>query len=167
MRAGVLGLGLRDETHRYRSREGGVMGIDVTIYAEGISVTDEKLQAAKEYIAERSYCKVEDIHLGKYGSSLRLWTGDRYYGEGYERGNWPRIYSLILIMRHLFPSAKIHYLNDAADLEELQGFGWHKDATTDEELSVIWAWWLSAEGQNYGRNIRAWNAKNNPRKDSE
>lgn len=122
------------------------MGLDVTLFVEG-DVTDEQIEAAEKLFAERSlldtwgdsvYIQRSDYHPGR----VERKTLHRYYGPGYERGDWPMIYADILLMRAAFPGMTVYYGSDCQDT-------W--DEATDEVLAEIWQHWAGPNGWNYRR----------------
>jgi hypothetical protein len=142
------------------------MGVDVLLYAE-TSVTPERLAEAEDYFYVRS--SVADRYepeKGKGWLSLAVDDADwlthprvvanltcRYWGPGYERGNWPGIYGAIRLLQHLFPEAKVYYDGDSSD-DGLE--------VTDDLCDEYWAHWLGPNGDDYRARNRAWNAARKP-----
>ena len=123
------------------------MGVDVMLFARGI-VSDAELLAAKKFISSR-------VHLDDYTTKEGVLTRsdylpdlvvyhslDRYYGPGYERGWWPEIYNVIVVMRSALPNCTIHYGSDSDDYQDIE-------ETTEEDLDQMWDYWLSPDGLNY------------------
>jgi hypothetical protein len=124
------------------------MGVDVNLYAEG-RITDEELAAANEFMAQRVYPRDDYEHEIGFGSLVRdnlagEWeriefrTLSRYYGPGYERGDWPYIHNVIVCMRAALPSCKVFYGGDTTD---------YGIEVTDELMAEYWMHWLSADGR--------------------
>lgn len=130
-------------------KETELMGVDAQIYAEG-DITDEQVEAANLYLAERCgamrWAYREDpneplLHWTDYPERrLEVFTGSRYYGPGYERGDWPVIYACIVALRAALPHCKVFYSGDTVD------YGME---ATDEYLAEIWAHWLGPDGLAY------------------
>ncbi|ROR91740.1 hypothetical protein [Nocardioides aurantiacus] len=133
------------------------MGIDVNLYAE-VNPTDERLAQAEEAffarcgIADRyeSDGKVRWLSLARENYE---WTGPRvvanvtcrYWGPGYERGDWPAIYGAIRLMQALFPEARVFYGGDSSDDGEM----------CDEAMfAEFWEHYLSPAGDNYRNRMR-------------
>jgi hypothetical protein len=125
------------------------MGLDVNLYAEA-DPTPEDLARAEEFFTARS-------ELGDpWGDDKRVlvasmedWfqyprvevqTLDRYYGEGYERGNWPRIYGGIRVLQAAFPGCRVFYGSDSTD---------DGQECTDEMLARVWEHFLGPRGDDY------------------
>lgn len=125
------------------------MGVDVNLYAVG-DVTARELAAAEEFIIER--CGEADEFFGAwltrgdlayYGSPrVELGTMGRYYGPGYERGDWPTIHNQILSLRAALPMCTIHYGGDGED---------DCPEATDAYLAEIWQHYLGPDGFAYRR----------------
>jgi hypothetical protein len=126
------------------------MGLDVNLYAEG-DYTTEELQAADAYLLARStlpdpayndgHAIVRDSDTGR----VELYTLARYYGPGYERGDWPTIYGAIRLMQTAFPRCRVYYGSDSMDDGE---------ECTDEFLAELWEHFLGPNGDDY--RTRAW-----------
>lgn len=125
------------------------MGIDVNLYAE-CEPSLERLNAAEAYLTARS-----DIGDAWGGDTQILVIDDaewldrprvavqtlaRYYGPGYERGDWPRIYGAIRILQAAFPEARVFYGGDSSD---------DGQECTEEFLAGIWEHFLSPNGDDY------------------
>lgn len=123
------------------------MGLDVNLYAIGFS--NEQLEAANAFFKARITIAWEpdrEPTLRRFDSSsdrADFNTLERYYGPGYERGDWPGIYGAIRALQHLMPDATVYYGSDA---DEDGG-----SECTDEYLAEMWAHWLSADGDAYRR----------------
>lgn len=63
-------------------------------------------------------------------------TNERYYGQGYARGEWPVIYAQIRKLGSVFPRATIHYGSDH-DVHDDPG-----EICTNEYLETIWQYYL-------------------------
>lgn len=146
------------------------MGVDVNLYAVG-PVTDEELEAANEFFRLRVYpLDTYEQEIG-YGGLIREpaipdndpfadrfggvppwqeerieWqTLSRYYGPGYERGDWPYIHNAVVCLRAALPQCTVYYGGDTTD------FGIE---ATDELLAEYWAHWLGPEGRAYFDRMR-------------
>lgn len=140
------------------------MGVDVNLYAEA-NPTDEYLEEAEQAffarcgIADR-YEVDGDVKWRALARENYEWTGPRvaanvtcrYWGPGYERGDWPAIYGAIRLMQALFPEARVFYGGDTSD-DGLE--------CTPELLDEYWAHFLSADGDDY-RNGMARHFKGEP-----
>lgn len=125
------------------------MGLDVNLYAE-VSPTPEELAVAEEFFTDRSHLADPDYNEGRslaYDDSewhgrprVNVYTLSRYYGVGYERGDWPSIYAAIRVLREAFPGAKVFYGSDSSD-----------DGTecTEEFLEELWSHYLGPRGLAY------------------
>jgi hypothetical protein len=76
------------------------------------------------------------------GGVLRVNTLHRYYGEGYERGNWPRLAAVIGWLNFNLPTAKVYYGGDSGDLELADG----------DFLDAMWAHWATVGRSPYAYN---------------
>ena len=125
------------------------MGVDATLYAQG-DVSDAELDAANKYLSER----LRGAPGGGYGNGLWLGRSEddfpdriefdtlgRYYGPGYERGDWPTIYGYIVTLRAALPSCTVHYGPDSEWDNLLE--------VTDESLAEMWAHFLGPHGADY------------------
>ncbi|GGO86708.1 hypothetical protein GCM10011584_09680 [Nocardioides phosphati] len=128
------------------------MGVDVNLYAE-TTATDVELAQAEAFFVDRS--DLGDNWRGdgifyvdnSFGAPrIGLQTLSRYYGEHYERGDWPRIYGAIRVMQAAFPGARVFYGGDTTDDGE---------ECTDEMLTRIWRHFLSPNGNDYRKPVRA------------
>lgn len=121
------------------------MGVDADFYLKG-SWTDEQEKSFEDSAKERGiwdeYGKLTEYEDGQW---LSFYSLSRYYGPGYERGYWPYIYSVLLLLKHHFPDAQVYYGGDS-EPEYCQEM-------TDEALAGIWAHWLSPDGQSYHRSF--------------
>jgi hypothetical protein len=134
------------------------MGIDIMLFAVG-EVTEAEFVAAVEFFRLRSDSELE--RRTSYSAPIvECESSQRFYGLNYERGYWPVIYNDIRLMQTAFPNCTIHYDGDYSWYDEISPI-------TEEELAEIWAHWLSSGGVGYCNRAEAWNAKNNPGKDSE
>jgi hypothetical protein len=137
------------------------MGVDVTLYAEG-EITDEEITAATEYLKAR--CWIADDYDGKWpllsresydwfpAPRVELSNNQRYYGPGYERGDWPGIYGAIRLMQAAFPDRKVFYGGDSSDVGE---------ECTEEFLAAMWEHFLGPHGDDYRISHKAWMEKIN------
>lgn len=128
------------------------MGLDAIIYVEGF--TSEQFAKADEFFAER----ITILRPGDWGDEppgaltrrssysperAELNTLERYYGIGYERGDWPGIYGAIRALQHLFPDGKVFYGSDVDD---------DGRECSAEHLDMLWGHWLSPDGDAYRRH---------------
>jgi hypothetical protein len=131
------------------------VGIDCEIYVEA-EVTDEFLSFAEEYMMKRvpSFAWRRDegdtiLRRRDYPEPrVEVQTLSRYYGTGYERGDWPDIYAAIRAMQGVFSDRPVFYGGDVSE------YGME---CTPEFLEEHWTHWQSAEGFGYRDRIRAWN----------
>ena len=122
------------------------MGVDADFYLKGKWTNEQKTsfrEAAKERFIWDDYSKLEEWEENEW---LEFHTLSRYYGPGYERGSWPHIYAIFLLLRHHFPDTQLFYGGDSMPDECLE--------MTDEELSKMWAHYLSPDGENYRKSKR-------------
>lgn len=143
------------------------MGVDVNLYAEVVP-NEERLAQAEEFFTAR--CGIGDPWPEESGTVLSVaahewlsWprvevsTFARYYGPGYERGDWPTIYGAIRTLQAAFPNSRVFYGGDGDDCGV---------ECTDEHLAEIWAHFLGPSGDGYRRRARELNARNSPAPDS-
>lgn len=128
------------------------MGIDVLLYAE-TTPTAQELEAARA-LFRRSHLADDYESDGKvHWRCLEFedeteWThprvianvGSRYWGPGYERGNWPGIYGAIRLLRAAFPSARVFYGGDTVDVAP---------EFTEETATEFWAHFVGPSGNAY------------------
>lgn len=138
------------------------MGVDVNLYAE-TTCSPERLEQAEEVFFSRnaqadryepegdrggwlslSYDADEEWHAPRVTANVQT----RYWGIGYERGDWPGIYGSIRLLQALFPEAKVYYGGDHSD---------HGVECTEDYLAELWAHYLSPAGDAY-RNGPPWPA---------
>lgn len=141
------------------------MGVDVNLYAV-VEATDEQIEAARDLLVARSGIADEYESDGKVRwRAVERWehvtdqdvteprvranVTSRYYGPGYERGDWPAIYGAIRLMQAAFPSATVYYGGDSWD---------DAPECSEEHLAEIWAHFLGPEGDNYRAVNRRRNA---------
>lgn len=137
------------------------MGVDVNLYAEG-EVTDEQLATAETYLNARGYhgwtsdpnvngpvLRREHAFDDEEGPRVEFRTLWRFYGPGYERGDWPRIYGAIIALRSALPHCRVFYGGDSTD---------NGTEATPEFLESVWAHWIGPEGTAYRDEIASWNA---------
>ena len=70
--------------------------------------------------------------------SVRLCTP--YYGEGYERGDWPDIAATLEFLRHRVSGGRVWYGPDGTD---------QVDEVTDEFMHKMWDYWSRYGGRPY------------------
>lgn len=139
------------------------MGVDVNLYAE-IEVSPERLIVANETFKNR--CSIADEYTKDDGTvvwraiavadsewfpRLRVVANVtcRYWGPGYERGDWPSTYGAIRWMQTLFPEAKVYYGGDSSDDGE---------ECTEEMLAAFWEHYLGPNGNAYRERTATWTA---------
>lgn len=142
------------------------MGVDVNLYSEA-DPSPERLNAANERF--KTLCWDADEYVNEATGEV-IWhalqyddgklegrpprvtanINTRYYGPGYERGNWAAIYGAIRILQSLFPEAKVFYGGDSVD----DGV-----ECTSEFLEGIWLHLLGPQGDAYREYARARNAR--------
>jgi hypothetical protein len=110
---------------------GVVMGLDMMIVVRG-NPTAQQIENARNWFADRNI----EVHFSpdSWAGGLSIWTGERYYGPTYERGNWPKIYGMIRAVRHLFPDSEIIYGDEHTEPDD--------PVTTDDDLEAIWQHYL-------------------------
>lgn len=81
--------------------------------------------------------------------SVRLCTS--FYAEGYERGSWHEIASVIEFLRHKLPHARVWYGPDGTD---------HVDLITLAYLDKMWEYWSLNGGRPYNKRSRLRNELN-------
>ena len=125
------------------------MGLDAQIYVEVDEKPDDetwkelnrfidlRVGIAAEWDAEvLSYLP----KVGEHGPRIILNTLSRYYGPGYERGDWPLLFGAITVMQRVFSSHQVFYGSDSSDAGE---------ACEPEMLVNLWNHFLSADGAKY------------------
>lgn len=131
------------------------MGVDCEIYVKGEMSYGQVVRAA-EYVKERIPFGMlfdSDIHDGPFNVSdaadhddgqerLELYVSTRYYGPGYERGDWPSIYAAIRLMQTAFPNQDVYYGGDNTD---------DHPVVTDEMIASLWDHYLGPDSQAYHR----------------
>lgn len=132
------------------------MGVDVNLYVE-IAPTDAELAAADAFFVARSRIgdawqenddKIlyRDVEEWFESPRVAVSTLARYYGPGYERGDWPTIYGAIRVLQAAFRGAKVFYGGDSSD----DGV-----ECTDEYLAEIWRHFLGHDGDAYHQSFTA------------
>lgn len=122
------------------------MGLDVNLYAEA-DPSPERLNAAEKFFTARSNFGDTKSHVLNLNDAewfdrprVEVATMARYYGPGYERGDWPTIYGAIRVLQAAFPEATVYYGGDSSD----DGV-----ECTDEYLAEIWSHFLGPHGDDY------------------
>ena len=137
------------------------MGIDVLLYAE-VTPTAQELEAARvlfrrsgiadDYQPERGTgwkCLEFEDETEWHGPRVVANVTTRYYGPGYERGDWPSIYGAIVLLQAAFPSARICYGGDSDDIAP----------EFDQQAEVeTWQHFSGPHGDDYRARNRARNA---------
>ena len=98
------------------------MGIDVRLYAENVNKVDQEYldrinaELTDKYINPRDEKDVWEIFEfeGRRNSQIVFKTMQRYYGIGYERGDWIKLSGLINILRQI-SGGKVYYYGDNQD----------------------------------------------------
>lgn len=126
------------------------MGIDVNIYVVGEQdILDADIEKANELFSEIFYNggdgKFEDCFERAYDGDRRnniimINSLDRYYGEGYERGPWPKIFAKVMFALAHFPDARVYYLSDSHDFTQTDDNSWCE--ASQENLAKLWAHYL-------------------------
>jgi hypothetical protein len=133
------------------------MGVDVLLYAE-TTPTSQELETARN-LFRRSAVADDYEHDGQVRwrclefEDETEWSRPRvvanvttrYYGDGYERGDWPSIYGAIRLLQAAFPSARVFYGGDTTD------YGLE---VTEEWLAETWAHFVGPDGNAY--RARKW-----------
>lgn len=135
------------------------MGVDILLYAEA-TPTDQELEAARE-LFRRSDIADDYVRDGEVvwrclefedenewrGARVVANVSPRFYGPGYERGDWPSIYGAIRLLQAAFPKARVFYGGD------------HDDAApevTELMLAETWKHFVGSEGNGYRERAKAW-----------
>lgn len=134
------------------------VGIDCEIYVEG-EVTEEGLSVAEAYMMKRvpSFKWRDDendvlLSVHEYPEPrVVVNTLARYYGEGYERGDWPEIYAAIRAMQGAFPERTVFYMGDVST---------YGTECTPEFLEEHWIHWQSPKGFGYRDRVDQFNEEN-------
>ena len=128
------------------------MGIDILLYAETVP-TARELEAARA-LFRRSRAADDYEHDGEIHWQCLEFEGEtgwtrprvvanitpRFYGEGYERGDWPAIYGAIRLLQAAFPQARVFYGGDTDD---------NAEEVTPRRLAELWAHFLGPDGSRY------------------
>ena len=122
------------------------MGINVDFYLKG-KWTDKQKSDFESAAKERGLWDEHTRFLDYTGGYTYLSALDRYYGPGYERGHWPHIRAIFMLLRHHFPDAVLLYGGDS----EIE----YCEEVTDEFIAKMDSYWLSENGDNYHKRIRA------------
>jgi hypothetical protein len=128
------------------------MGIDIEVAVKGDTTWQEVAQA--NYLLEQAAEADNDYYFEKYrlrGKTASLSSTMRYYGPGYERGDWPAIAHLLREGRRVFPGRTILYGDDAGD--------WWDEASytevDDEFLASMDAYWAANGNTPYDEQKKA------------
>lgn len=128
------------------------MGVDAVIYAKG-KITDDELEAANEFAIPRFAQLGHGIQLGGTllvrdlydADTITVYTLDRYYGPGYERGTWPVLYAELVIVRAALPGCSVYYEAD-------HGVG-ETEPVDPDFLERMWNYYLSEDWDNYYKEM--------------
>jgi hypothetical protein len=124
------------------------MGVDVELHVRGLKLTDEELKKRELMFVQLAPgfghpYNVRSGHIMKYWEFeeydaaipepyINIYTLERYYYPGGDRGNWPRIYAGIMAALEVFPDGRVYYGNDSGGPLEL---------VTDKLLEMNWRAW--------------------------
>lgn len=126
------------------------MGVDVNLYVTG-DVTDDEVARVNALLLDRCPQFVDDwtgegVVFGPADAydepRWQVSTMSRYYGKGYERGDWPKICGAIMLLRLALPGRDVHYGGDSDD---------DSPKVDDEWLAETWAHWAGPGGDDYHR----------------
>ena len=123
------------------------MGVAVVLYATG-DVTDEQFGQANLLMTVRCpFLLWNDDAFPKLlkrtdypEARVKVSTGMKFYGHGYERGDWPRIYAAIRMMQVALRHCEIFYGGDTTD---------YGIPCTTEFLESVWDHWCGQNGDAY------------------
>ena len=125
------------------------MGIDVNLYVHADPNPERLLEAEAYFVARSDFgdawgdpATILCVDNEEWFAQPRVVvsTLSMYYGPGYERGDWPRIYGAIRVLQAAFPGCSVFYGGDSTD----DGI-----ECTDEHLAKIWAHFLGPNGADY------------------
>jgi hypothetical protein len=68
---------------------------------------------------------------------IEIWTGDRYYGPGYYRGQWPQIRETIQLLQATYPGIEIRYGRDTED-------------GPDDRAAIVTTEWIAERDAQWG-----------------
>ena len=129
------------------------MGIDVLMYAE-TNPTAQELEAARDLFRRSAIADDYSVDGELKWSCLEFEDEDeteqssmrvvanvtcRYWGPGYERGDWPSIYGAIRLLQTAFPTARVFYGGDSDDAAE---------EVTEDLLQEMWEHFMGPNGNN-------------------
>mgnify|MGYP007090447321 CR=1 FL=1 len=126
------------------------MGVDAFIGVRG-SFTEADIEVIKIYLEDRAINSEYNFY-NLYDSGISFYTGHRWYGEGYERGNWPEIYTLIRSFMAMFPNNEVIYYEDTWKNEQALESD-YCEPETEERLEALWVYFLGVDGMAYGKRI--------------
>ena len=121
------------------------MGLDLSIVVVG-AITAEHYDKAKAFIEAR-YPGDKYTHWEHTEKGVEFWDGTRWYGKGYERGNWGYIYGLTRTFMAAFPQCAIYHLADGG----FDDVSPNHEPVTEASLQETWDYYLSKSGLNYHR----------------
>lgn len=122
------------------------MGVDAVIYAAG-DLTPAEHRFMLDVRADHDPRDFQP-HTRYYLIQADEFIVDRWYGPGYERGNWPAIYTAIRKFQAAYPKAKIYYTDDHA------GPDFPPYECTPEYLERLWQHYLGPNGDDYHQEGR-------------
>jgi hypothetical protein len=118
------------------------MGIDAMVYAEG-RLTDELTGQLTDRFPDSEWEDHTNEGWTKHpGRTFIVWTSlSRYYGPGYERGDWPTIARAIETLRSVV--GHVYYHGDNS--------GWYGDHPqhTVADTEQMWAHWRGPKWDDY------------------
>jgi hypothetical protein len=114
------------------------MGVDVQFGVEGAEWKPDHSLAKRIY----ELLDVETFVKQLPSGWLKIGSLERYYGPGYERGSWPRIYGALRALQAMYPGHRVTYGGDNFDVEE-------SSEVTPELLDEYWTHWLGPDGDAY------------------
>lgn len=120
------------------------MGLDAIIAVRADGITDQDITDARRYFADRNVSRaLPERHIDDW---VQIYADTRYYGPWYERGDWPRIYALILMMNTVF-DRPVHYTDDTQYLPDT-------GPVTESQLARIWTHYLDPHHHTTKENDR-------------
>jgi DNA-binding transcriptional regulator YbjK len=118
------------------------MGLDVQMWTVG-NFTDKEVARLDQRVSDI------DGRIVRTSDGLRWDTLMRYWAPGYERGSWPSIHAVWLLLTST--GNPVYYSDDEALAENVAPF-------TEADAANYWKHWSSPEGDAYGRTVAAFNA---------
>ncbi len=126
------------------------MGIDAVIFVRTQrQYSNDELVAMTWRFKEAINDRTEYVSLAVSKSDTLIVEAcvcDRYYGDGYERGHWPRLFAIIKWMSLNFTDGVVHYGSDLND--DIQPID-------DASLDMLWRHWAAHGNTPYFGQLRA------------